>query len=88
MTSIPPFEDRPPALNVPGPYDARHFVTYLRLLEAAKEGADWREVVKVIFGLDCEVESERARTVYESHLGRARWMCETGYRHLLGPRLQ
>ena len=88
MTSIPPFEDRPPALNVPGPYDARHFVTYLRLLEAAKEGAEWREVVKVTFGLDFEVESERARPVYESHLGRARWLREAGYRQLLDHRMQ
>lgn len=88
MTSIPPFEDRPPALDVPGPYDERHFVTYLRLLEAAKEEADWREVVQIIFGLDPELERDRAREVYDSHLARAQWMCEAGYRHLFGPRLQ
>lgn len=88
MAAIPPFEDSPPALHVPGPYDERHFVTYLGLLEAAKEGTDWREVVQIIFGLDTELEPQRARTVYDSHLARARWMCEAGYRHLLGPRLQ
>ena len=88
VETIPPFEDRPPALNVPGPYDTRHFVTYLRLLQATKEGADWREIVQVIFGLDSDREPERARTVYDSHLARAQWMCEAGYRHLLRPRLQ
>ncbi|HIM44716.1 MAG TPA: DUF2285 domain-containing protein, partial [Alphaproteobacteria bacterium] len=26
-----------------------------------------------------------ARMVYDSHLARARWMTETGYRHFLRP---
>ena len=70
------------------PYDHEHTVTYLRLLDADAEGADWREVVTVIFGLDPEREPDRARIVHESHLARARWMAKTGYHHLLQPRLQ
>ncbi|MFA7504686.1 MAG: DUF2285 domain-containing protein [Burkholderiaceae bacterium] len=86
--SIPPFDDRPPQTLRVNSYDERHFVTYLRLLDADAEGADWHEIVRVIFALDPIAEPVRARTVYESHLARAKWMTETGYRHLLEPRLQ
>lgn len=86
--SIPAFDDRPPDGVRVTSYDERHLVTYIRLLDAAAEGADWREVVCVIFGLDPEREPERARIVHDSHLARARWMTETGFRHLLEPRQQ
>lgn len=66
----------------------RHLVTYLSLFEADEEGAGWREVIQGIFGLDPAHEPERARIVHGSHLARARWMTETGYRHLLEPRMQ
>ncbi len=85
--SIPAFHDRPPASTKLTSYDERHLVTYLRLLDAAEEGADWREAVRIIFGLDPEREAERARVVHDSHLARARWMTETGYRYLLRPPL-
>jgi hypothetical protein len=62
--------------------------SYIRLLDAAAEGADWREAVAVIFGLDPNKEPERAKIVHDSHLARARWMTEKGYRHLLEPRMQ
>ena len=84
----PAFQDRPPLTERVNAYDERHLVTYIRLLDADEEGADWREVVQIIFGLDAAQEPERARIVHDSHLARARWMTETGYRHLLEPRLQ
>ena len=83
--TTPPFEDRPPDSPRLTAYDERHLTTYLRLLDADEEGADWREAVRIIFGLD--PEHERSRIVHESHLARARWMTETGYRHLLRPPL-
>lgn len=83
--SIPAFEDRPPTSPELTPYDERHLVTYLCLLDAAEEGADWREAVRIIFGLDAGREPDRARVVHDSHLTRARWMTEVGYRHLLRP---
>lgn len=86
--ATPPFDDHPPLTECVNAYDERHFVTYLRLLDAQRDGADWREAVAVIFGLDPEREPQRARAVHDSHLARARWMTETGYRHLLEPRLQ
>lgn len=79
----PPFEDQPPLSDKLTSYDERHFTTYLRLLDAADEGADWREVVSIVFHLDPESEPERAKLVHDSHLARARWLSETGYRHLL-----
>lgn len=81
--TTPPFEDRAPADDRITAYDERHFITYLRLLDADEEGADWREVVSVIFSLDAEMEGNRAREVHDSHLKRARWMTEQGYRQLL-----
>jgi hypothetical protein len=83
--STPAFDDRPPDHAEVTAYDERHFVTYLRLLDAEADGADWREVVRVIFGLDPAREPKRARTVHDSHLARARWMTEAGYRQLLQP---
>ena len=88
FVTIPPFEDRPPQLDRVGPYDQRHLVSYIRLLDAEAEGADWREAVVIIFGLDPMKEPDRAKLVHDSHLARARWMTEKGYRHLLEPRLQ
>ncbi len=82
------FEDRPPATEHVNAYDECHLVTYLRLLDADAEGADWREAVAIIFGLDPAREPERAKIVYDSHRARARWMTEEGYRYLLEPRMQ
>ncbi len=88
ILSIPPFEDRPPQLDRVSPYDEKHLKNYIRLLDAEAEGADWREAVAIIFGLDPEKEPERAKLVHDSHLARAHWMTEQGYRHLLEPRMQ
>lgn len=78
------FEDRAPDSPQLTPYDEGHLVAYLRLLDADADGADWRDVAAVIFGIDVGAEPERARTMHESHLARARWMTEIGYAHLLG----
>ena len=81
--TIVPFEDSPPLSDTVTPYDERHFVTYLRLLDAADEGADWAEVVQIVFGIDAALEPVRAHLVHETHLDRARWMTSHGYRNLL-----
>lgn len=83
MTIIP-FEEMPPQDADVTSYDERHFVTYIRLLDAAAEGADWHEVASIVFGIDVADEPTRARQVHDSHLARARWMTEAGYKHLLG----
>jgi len=81
------FEDRPPDSPYLTAYNESHLVTYLRLLDADEEGADWREAVRIIFGLDPDRDPERAGVVHASHLARARWMTEEGYRYLLRPPL-
>jgi hypothetical protein len=79
----PEFEDEPPQLAEVTDYDRRHFVTYLRILDALDEGADWREVAKIVLAIDPAIEFERAQLRYASHLARAQWMTKAGYRHLL-----
>ena len=59
-------------------YDEQHVVTYIRLLQAEGEGADWREVTRVVLHIDPEREPDRARTAYQSHLARAKWVTEQG----------
>ncbi len=64
-------------------YDEEHLITYLRLLDADAAGADWRKVAKTVLHIDPDREPDRARYAFESHLARAKWMTERGYRHLL-----
>lgn len=77
------FLDHPPQDAELTGYDRKHIKLYMRVLDAATEGVDWREAVSVIFGVDPNVEPERARHIHDSHLARARWMSEHGYRELL-----
>ncbi|TYO61394.1 DUF2285 domain-containing protein [Bradyrhizobium hipponense] len=64
-------------------YDEQHLVTYWRMLDADKEGADWREVAQLVLHIDPEREHDRARRAFDTHLARAKWMSEQGYRQLL-----
>jgi len=64
-------------------YDRAHFDTYLRLLDATAEGADADEIIRIVLKIDPSKDPDRARKVFDSHLKRARWMTEVGYRDLL-----
>nr|WP_165446021.1 DUF2285 domain-containing protein [Bradyrhizobium uaiense] len=64
-------------------YDREHAITYMRLLDAAADRADWREVARVVLGLDPTLEPDRARRTFESHMARAKWIAGHGYRDLL-----
>jgi hypothetical protein len=79
----PDVADVAPTASVLSDYDEQHLVTYLRLLDAAAEGVDWKEVARIVLHLDPEREPDRARRAWETHLARARWMTEHGYRHLI-----
>jgi hypothetical protein len=83
MMKQPRFLDAPPDSSELTDYDREHMKEYMRVLDAAANGADWREAVAVIFEIDPEAYPERARVVHDSHLARARWMTEHGYRQLL-----
>ncbi|MCO5089903.1 DUF2285 domain-containing protein [Bosea sp. (in: a-proteobacteria)] len=75
--------DEPPSGNTLTPYDREHMKLYLRLLDAERDGADWREAVHVLFGLDPGCDPQRCRRIHDSHLARAHWMAEHGYRELV-----
>jgi hypothetical protein len=72
----------PDAATLTG-YDYGHLVTYLRLLDADAENADWREVSRIVLRIDPDREPERALRAFDTHLARAKWMTVHGYRHLL-----
>lgn len=77
------FLDQPPTDARLTDYDRMHLSTYLRLLDAESEGACWREVTQVIFGIDPKNDGARAELVYRSHLARAHWMTNNGFRDLV-----
>jgi len=79
----PPVADEAPEADVLTGYDQAHLATYLRLLDAEADGADWTEVARIVLHIDPMQEPERARRAWESHLARAKWMTKHGYRHLL-----
>jgi hypothetical protein len=79
----PDVADLAPSAPLLTGYDQQHLVTYLRLLDADADGADWREIARIVLHLDPEREPDRARRAFETHLARARWMTQHGYRHLL-----
>src|SRR5882757_6136618 len=83
--------DIAPSDSVLTVYDEEHVITYLRLLDADAQGADWREVTRVVLHIDPQDQSDRARRAFVSHLSRitvgsligAKWMTEHGYRQRL-----
>jgi hypothetical protein len=79
----PDVADAAPADSTLTAYDEEHVITYLRLLDADSAKADWREAARIVLHIDPDREPERARRAFDSHLARAKWMTDHGYRHLL-----
>jgi hypothetical protein len=79
----PDVADLAPSGPVLTTYDEEHAVTYMRMLDADAEGADWREVSRIVLHIDPEQEPNRARRAFDSHLARAKWAAREGYRQLL-----
>jgi hypothetical protein len=79
----PPVSDVAPSDGILTAYDEEHLVTYLRLLDAEADGADWQEVANLVLHMDPALEPARARQAWETHLARAHWMTQNGYQHLL-----
>lgn len=79
---MPPLDpnvvDVAPSGPVLTPYDEEHVVTYIRLLQAEGQGADWQEVARIVLHIDPEREPDRAWTAYQSHLARAKWVTRQG----------
>jgi Uncharacterized conserved protein (DUF2285) len=83
----PSVADEAPNSSTLTSYDRQHLLTYLRLLDAQAEGAEWDEAALLVLHIDPIREPSRARRVWESHLARARWLAEHGYGHLFGGRV-
>ena len=79
----PTVSDVAPTDQILTGYDEQHLFTYLRLLDAEADGADWREVAMLVLHIDPAREPDRARRAWETHLARAQWMTHSGYQHLL-----
>ena len=62
------FLERPPESASVTDYDRQHMTLYLRLLDAASDGAAWEEAVLILFGIDPTAEPERARRVHDSYV--------------------
>lgn len=65
------------------PYDEARLCVYLRLLDAEAEGADWRDVARIVLKRDATAEPDRARRCWEAHLKRAKWIAESRYNALM-----
>lgn len=83
MTTPITIADEAPWSDGINAYDEAQFRLYLRLLDAVEAKASNAEICKVLFDIDAEREPARAQKCLESHLRRARWMTECGYRELL-----
>jgi len=79
----PDVDDEAPTLDGITPYDEQHYVTYLRLLDAKAEGADWTEVARIVLHRDPVAEKDRTYRCWQSHLARAQWLSREGYRRIL-----
>lgn len=78
-----PIADEAPVTETLQDYDFLHLVTYLRLLDAGAEGADWREVARIVLNADPTADPGKAWRIYETHLQRAQWLAESGHAGLL-----
>jgi hypothetical protein len=75
--------DAPPGGEHVTDYDRAHFKTYARLLDAAADNAERREVADLVLGLDVVAQPDHARRVHDVHLECARWMTRQGHKDLL-----
>ena len=80
----PTIADEAPSSESITAYDESHYVVYVRLLDARADGASADEMARVVLGIDPSQEPSRAEKAVSSHLRRAQWMTENGYRRLLG----
>jgi hypothetical protein len=77
----PQVADEAPCSDTITDYDLAHLVTYLRLLDAMRDGAGWDEACRAILRRD--PDQPATRRCWDTHLKRAEWMTQSGYRRLL-----
>ena len=78
-----PVADEPPASDQLTDYDALHVIHYIILLDAERDRVAWEDVAREALQIDPAREPARARRAYETHLARAKWMANSGWRQML-----
>ncbi len=61
-----PISDIAPTASILTDYDRQHASTYLRLLDAESDGADWKDVARIVLYIDPARESDRARHAWKA----------------------
>ena len=69
----PDVADLAPAEPVLTPYDHEHVVTYMRMLDADAEGADWRDVSRIVLHIDADQDVQRAKRALVTSRVRSGW---------------
>lgn len=59
-------------------YDLVHGLLFARLLSASDTGVPWREAARTILLREVDADREGARSCWEAHLARAKWLVTTG----------
>jgi hypothetical protein len=55
----------------------QHLVAFARRLDVGEEGANWREVIRIVLHIDPEREPDGLQHAFGSHLALARRMTES-----------
>jgi hypothetical protein len=66
----PVVADLAPEVDELTAYDEKNVVTYVRMLDAERARADWRERARIVLRIDPQAEGDRARRAFDSHLRR------------------
>ena len=78
-----PVADEPPASDQLTDYDTLHVIHYVILLDAERDQVAWEDVAREALLIDPAYDPVRARHAYETHLARAKWMANSGWKQML-----
>jgi hypothetical protein len=59
-------------------YDQSHFLTYARVLDAERDGLDWKAGLTTILHRDFGNDLTAGKTCWDSHVARAHWIVKSG----------
>jgi len=79
-----PLAEKAPRSPIITAYDEAHFAIYLRLLDAKSKAVSEEAMLEIILDAAPSMSHDKARRTLLSHLKRAIWMSDEGYRGLLG----
>jgi hypothetical protein len=64
-------------------YDQAHFLTYARVLDAERDGLEWKTGLTTILDRDFGDNFAAGTTCWDSHVARAHWIIKSGIAILL-----